>query len=231
MAKRKSRKTAKRIAKKAAAHKSGKTKAAARKAPAKKRAAKAKATPKPKAASKPIVPARRKTNTRRQSAVPRPVPHKQSGGGIYDRDLARNAANHRPLTPLGFLERAASSSSSNSHNSQLVDLVVEDREAANIERVRARKEGGPGWNSVEQKHFVKVYPKDEEAEEVRQGFNPDQPEMGIQDDNHDLVEPADAREGVSEVAGRDQTGARQPWEERVYDEPFEDEREVWGGRE
>lgn len=26
---------------------------------------------------------------------------------IYDRDLDRNPANHRPLTPLGFLERAA----------------------------------------------------------------------------------------------------------------------------
>ena len=26
---------------------------------------------------------------------------------IYDRDLARNPANHQPLTPLGFLERAA----------------------------------------------------------------------------------------------------------------------------
>lgn len=27
--------------------------------------------------------------------------------GIYDRDLGRNPANHQPLTPLGFLERAA----------------------------------------------------------------------------------------------------------------------------
>ena len=130
-----------------------------------------------------------------------------------------------------ILERAASSSSSNSRNSQLVDLVVEDREAADIERVRARKEGGPGWNSVEQKHFVKLYPKEDEAEEVRQGFNPDEPEMGIQADSHDLVEPADAMQGVSEVSGRDQTDATQPWEKRVYGEPFEDEREAWGGRE
>ena len=28
--------------------------------------------------------------------------------GAYDVDLDRNAANFRPLTPLGFLERAAS---------------------------------------------------------------------------------------------------------------------------
>jgi hypothetical protein len=31
---------------------------------------------------------------------------------------------------------------------------VEDHEAEEIERVRARKEGGPGWNEIEQKHFV-----------------------------------------------------------------------------
>ena len=30
-----------------------------------------------------------------------------AGPTIYDRDLDRNPANHRPLTPLGFLERAA----------------------------------------------------------------------------------------------------------------------------
>ena len=41
-----------------------------------------------------------------------------------------------------------------SHNSQLVDLIVEDHEAKEVERVRARKEGGPGWNEIEQKHFV-----------------------------------------------------------------------------
>lgn len=49
---------------------------------------------------------------------------------------------------------SSSSSSGKSERSQLVDLVVEDHEAENIERVRARKEGGPGWNEVEQKHCV-----------------------------------------------------------------------------
>ena len=53
-------------------------------------------------------------------------------------------------------ESSDSSSSAKSHSSQLVDLVVEDHEAEEIERVRARKEGGPGWNNVEQKHFVYV---------------------------------------------------------------------------
>lgn len=53
-------------------------------------------------------------------------------------------------------ESAASTSSGNSTNSQLVDLVVQDHQAEDIERVRARKEGGPGWNEVEQKHYVYV---------------------------------------------------------------------------
>lgn len=126
-----------------------------------------------------------------------------------------------------ILERAASDSSSHSRSSQLVDLVVEDKQAAEIERVRARKEGGPGWNSVEQKHFVKLYGNGDEAEEVRQGFNPSHPEQKIQDASHALDEPPDPMQSLSEQDGRDETGAKQPWEERRYDEPFEDEREVW----
>lgn len=35
-----------------------------------------------------------------------------------------------------------------------MDLVVEDHEAEEVERVRARKEGGSGWNEVPQKYFV-----------------------------------------------------------------------------
>ena len=37
---------------------------------------------------------------------------------------------------------------------QLVDLVVEDHEAEEIERVRARKEGSARWNEEQPKHFV-----------------------------------------------------------------------------
>ena len=54
-----------------------------------------------------------------------------------------------------------------------------------LERIRARKEGGPGWNSVEQKHFVKTFPdEDTVTEEVRQGFNPDRPRVEVTDDVH-----------------------------------------------
>lgn len=51
-------------------------------------------------------------------------------------------------------QKSSSSSSAKSDKSQLVDLVVEDHQAEEIEQVRARKEGGPGWNEVAAKHFV-----------------------------------------------------------------------------
>jgi hypothetical protein len=130
-----------------------------------------------------------------------------------------------------ILERAVSngsSSSNKSRSSQLVDLVVEDHEAEEIERVRARKEGGPGWNSVEQKHFIKTYPDEEEAEEVRQGFNPDKAEQRIIDGTHALDDDAvpDEMRGVDEEGGRDETGARQPWDERRVG--GDDEENPWG---
>lgn len=67
--------------------------------------------------------------------------------------------------------------SGHSDLSQLVDLVVEDTEAEEAERVRARKEGGDTWNRTEQKHFVRTYSIDEDAQagqEVREGFDPSQ---------------------------------------------------------
>lgn len=51
-------------------------------------------------------------------------------------------------------ESSSSTSSGKSDKSQLVDLVVEDTGAEDVERIRARKEGGSGWNETEQKHFV-----------------------------------------------------------------------------
>ncbi|KAK0883533.1 hypothetical protein LTR87_002809 [Friedmanniomyces endolithicus] len=68
----------------------------------------------------------------------------------------KEALSHVPF--VGTLLRHDSSDSAASHSSQLVDLIVEDRVAEDIERVRARKEGGPGWNQIEQRHFVKTFP-------------------------------------------------------------------------
>lgn len=47
-----------------------------------------------------------------------------------------------------------SGSSIKSGRSQLVDLVVQDTEAEERERVRARKEGGAEWNEDEAKYFM-----------------------------------------------------------------------------
>ncbi|KYG46316.1 hypothetical protein M433DRAFT_106589 [Acidomyces richmondensis BFW] len=153
------------------------------------------------------------------------------------------------LPVVGSLMRqqsTSSSSSNKSHSSQLVDLVVEDHEAEEVERVRARKEGGPGWNSVEQRHFIKLYPAGEEQEEVRQGFNPDAPEKKLTEENHTLDEALisdgeakDARFGrtVADEPRADQLGEEQPWEERRYHDgggvesgvvTFEEERNAWG---
>lgn len=132
-----------------------------------------------------------------------------------------------------LLHQTSSAASDKSDASQLVDLVVEDHEAEQIERIRARKEGGPGWNSVDQRHFVKTYPDEDEAEEVRQGFNPDKPEKKIVDENHNLDGPfaigdGDDAEGTNDENRTDEMGRKQPWEERSYPEPeFDDERKAW----
>lgn len=55
----------------------------------------------------------------------------------------------------GMLRHHSSeSSSAKSDRSQLVDLVVEDESAEEVDRVRARKEGSAAWNQKEGKRFV-----------------------------------------------------------------------------
>jgi hypothetical protein len=80
--------------------------------------------------------------------------------------------------------------SSRSGREDLIDLVVEDIDAEEAERVRARKEGGAEWNRDEQKRFVRTYSDERFGEEIRQGFEPspsraaagDVPEFAISDD-------------------------------------------------
>ena len=174
------------------------------------------------------------------------VQHNKPGSSSH-RGSSSSGSGDAPTTTLGkgkeklqslpvvgaMIDRITSTASSSDDDAaadQLVDLVVEDTEAGEIERVRARKEGGPGWNSVEQKHYVKTFPGEEDAEEVRHGFNPDRPEGKAVDDSHTLGEPrkGDEKVAISEVPGRDETGAEQPWEERRYGEFEDDERKAWG---
>ncbi|KIW16219.1 hypothetical protein PV08_06270 [Exophiala spinifera] len=73
------------------------------------------------------------------------------------------------------LKRDRSQSSAKSDPSQIVDLIVEDTQAEDAERVRARKEGGDTWNRGPAKRFVRTYSIDEEhpeGQEIREGFDP-----------------------------------------------------------
>jgi fatty-acyl-CoA synthase len=103
MAKRKTPKKPAKTKKTKAAKKASKP-AARRKAPAKK-------APKPKAVARTAArraPPRalRRARVRPLARTIKPV-RPTAGLTAYDKDLDRNAANHQPLTPIGFLERAA----------------------------------------------------------------------------------------------------------------------------
>ena len=72
-----------------------------------------------------------------------------------DLDKGKSKTGSRaPLLDGMLREESPSSHSAKSGRSQLVDLMVEDTEAEEIERVRARKEGGAAWNEDETKHYV-----------------------------------------------------------------------------
>jgi hypothetical protein len=66
------------------------------------------------------------------------------------------------------------SSCSNSSQSQLVDLAVEDTAAEEAVRVRAQKDGSTAWNPNDQKVFVHTYDpgSDLTGEDIREGFEP-----------------------------------------------------------
>ena len=85
----------------------------------------------------------------------------------------------------------------NTDRSQLVDLVLEDEHAEEVERVRARKEGGEAWNRIEQKHFVRTYSVEggNEGDQIREGFDPSKipaahppPEHAVSDDEDNEVQ-------------------------------------------
>ncbi|PNS16826.1 Transmembrane protein 184 [Sphaceloma murrayae] len=135
------------------------------------------------------------------------------------------------------VKHADSSTSSASGRSQLVDILVEDSEAGEVERVRARKEGGPGWNNLDRKHFVNAY-EEGDGETVREGFNPDRPIARDERRPHNM-DSAFAVGEEEEESGEDELGHHQPWDHRRFAESdtrrhdygsFHEERDVWEGR-
>jgi len=194
-------------------------------------------------------------NKKRRKSQIKAVQKATSKGKQRSSDAGNKESSHTKsrVPHIGRLIREHSSSSTGSaksDESQLVDLVVEDHQAEEVDRVRARKEGGPGWNEVSSKHFVHTYPGEGQKEDVRAGFKPDEPEVCNPEADHNLTFPF-AVEGQAEEQQRKQ-GIKAPiskevnhWEtndlsgqpdideESEEDGPspsygsFSDERHVW----
>lgn len=96
------------------------------------------------------------TSTNRNFLQPTKANRERRASNIQ-KDLDKGKSKSGSRAPLlnGMLrEESSSSHSARSGRSQLVDLIVEDTEAEDTERVRARKEGGSAWNEDETKHYV-----------------------------------------------------------------------------
>jgi hypothetical protein len=96
-----------------------------------------------------------KENKRRRKSQIQAIQNDTKGKHRSD-SSSNGESSHAKLPIPKFMRNQSSTSSSSgkSNKSQLVDLVVEDYDAEQVDRVRARKEGGPGWNEVPTKHFV-----------------------------------------------------------------------------
>lgn len=144
------------------------------------------------------------------------------------------------------LIREESSSSAKSGRSQLVDLVVQDHEAEQMERVRARKEGGSAWNEDEAKHFIRAYDDEDEGQDIRQGFDPSKvPAAGAsefavgEDDEEDEEEHQQKAEPGEQVNESDEA---RTWAQRDHSDDGSaraessgrygnlDDGQVWGSR-
>ncbi|KAK4697052.1 hypothetical protein P7C71_g964, partial [Lecanoromycetidae sp. Uapishka_2] len=90
-------------------------------------------------------------------------------------EASRSKPKGRSRAPVanGILrEESSSDQSVKTGRSQLVDLIIEDTQAEEVERVRARKEGGSAWNDTETKQYIRTYDDENEGQVVREGFEP-----------------------------------------------------------
>lgn len=123
-----------------------------------------------------------------------------------DRSVSRGSGGQRNPIESKLRNDLSPSPSRNNDRSQLVDLVVEDTQAEEAERVRARKEGGDAWNQSQQKQFVRTYSVDsgEEGDIIREGFDPSKipaahppPERAVSDSDEDEDEDGEGSVGHS----------------------------------
>ena len=142
-------------------------------------------------------------------------------------DESRSRAKSRGSEHLG--SEQSSPTVKASPGSQRVDLVVEDHQAKEVERVRARKSGNPDWNQVEARHFLRTYPSAEQKEEVLDAIDGDDPTATLRHlDDADESMVGDSTESKSwkqrDYTGdaADDLGQKQPdssLEENVWDSP------------
>jgi hypothetical protein len=96
-----------------------------------------------------------KVNKQRRKSQIKDIQASADKGKHRDSSVSAESSKSKSKRPLlSKIDSGSSSKSAKSDRSQLVDLVVEDHEAEQVERVRARKEGGSAWNEAEPKHFV-----------------------------------------------------------------------------
>ncbi len=157
--------------------------------------------------------------------------HSKSNSGA---ETSNTRSFRAPVVNELIREESSSSKSAKSGRSQLVDLVVEDTEAEQVERVRARKEGGAAWNGDEAKHFVRTYDDEDEGEIIRSGFQPgkegapgssDFAVGGDEDEQGDATGSGEAQQ-QDERHDQDQTNTqygnlddREVWNVKEDDEP------------
>jgi len=92
---------------------------------------------------------------RRASKIRADLDTDNHGTSSTNNSSSKSKGRSRAPVLNGILrEESSSSQSTTSGRSQLVDLVIEDNAAEQVERVRARKEGGSAWNEAETKHYV-----------------------------------------------------------------------------
>ena len=111
-----------------------------------------------------------------------------------------------------------------------MDLIIEDTQAEEIERVRARKEGSARWNEDEPRVFLyvivihpdvwssmstransgcsKAFPGPDEGEQIREGFEPSElPAASHGDSDHERRQPSSGGNDDYQSSGQpDQLG-------------------------
>ncbi|KIX05698.1 uncharacterized protein Z518_03670 [Rhinocladiella mackenziei CBS 650.93] len=157
----------------------------------------------------------RDNRSRRRSEIKHSIQKGKNRSTSPSQDSSGQPRQHSSIEAKRKCEHSESASG-NSDRSQLVDLVVEDTEAEEAERVRARKEGGNAWNQNLPRHFARTYSIDEEAPEgqdIREGWDPSKipakhplAEHAVNDEEDDNS-PEDGGQGSSQNGGEGRYGS------------------------